>query len=77
MIAAVAEAEPIVRGAIVQELLVAARYGWELTQQALREEGVDPAEYGAASQDANALDRIIRDLKAQHYTFATVAQVMA
>jgi peptidoglycan/xylan/chitin deacetylase (PgdA/CDA1 family) len=32
---------------------------------------------GAASQDANALDRIIRDLKAQHYTFATVAQVMA
>ena len=49
MIAAVAEAEPIVRGAIVQELLVAARYGWELTQQALREEGVDPAEYGPLS----------------------------
>ena len=49
MIAAVAEAEPIVRGAIVQELLVAARYGWELTQQALRAEGVDPAEYGPLS----------------------------
>jgi peptidoglycan/xylan/chitin deacetylase (PgdA/CDA1 family) len=32
---------------------------------------------GAASQDANALDRIIRDLKAQHYTFATVAVVTA
>ena len=30
MIARVAGAEPIVRGAIVQELLVAARYGWEL-----------------------------------------------
>ena len=44
-----AEAEAIVRGAIVQELLVAARYAWELTQEALRAEGVDPAEYGPLS----------------------------
>ena len=49
MIEAVAEAEPIVRGAILQELLVASRYGWELAQQALRAEGVDPAEYGPLS----------------------------
>ena len=46
---AVAGAEPIVRGAIVQELLVTARYGWELTRQALRAEGVDPDEYGPLS----------------------------
>jgi len=32
---------------------------------------------GAASQDANALDRIILDLKAQGYGFATVADVTA
>src|SRR3954466_12139877 len=49
MIAAVAEAEPIVRGAIVQELFVAARYGWQLAQEALRAEGIDPAEYGPLS----------------------------
>lgn len=49
MIAAVAEAEPIVRGAIVQELLVAARYGWELTRQQLIAEGVEPSEYGPLS----------------------------
>jgi DNA-binding MarR family transcriptional regulator len=49
MIAAVAEAEPIVRGAIVQELLVAGRYGWELSRQALRAEGVDPDQYGPLS----------------------------
>jgi len=49
MIAAVAGAEPIVRGAIVQELLVAARYGWELSRKALRAEGVDPDEYGPLS----------------------------
>jgi nitrogen fixation/metabolism regulation signal transduction histidine kinase len=35
MIAAMAETEPIVRGAIVNELLVAGRYGWELTRRAL------------------------------------------
>ena len=49
MIETVAEAEPIVRGAIVQELFVAARYGWELAQQELRAEGVDPDAYGALS----------------------------
>jgi DNA-binding MarR family transcriptional regulator len=49
MIAAVAGAEPIVRGAIVQELLVAARYGWELTRQSLQAEGVDPDAYGPLS----------------------------
>ena len=49
MIEAVAEAEPIVRGAIVQELFVAARYGWELAQHELRAEGVDPDAYGALS----------------------------
>jgi len=48
MIAAVAE-EPIVRGAIVQELLVAGRYGWELSRQALLAEGVDPDHYGPLS----------------------------
>jgi DNA-binding MarR family transcriptional regulator len=48
MIAAVAE-EPIVRGAIVQELLVASRYGWELSRQALLAEGVDPDQYGPLS----------------------------
>ena len=49
MIATVAEAEPIVRGAIVQELFVAARYGWELAQHELRADGVDPDAYGALS----------------------------
>lgn len=44
-----AVAEPIVRGAIVQELLVAARYGWELTRQQLIAEGVEPSEYGPLS----------------------------
>ena len=48
MIAAVAE-EPIVRGAIVQELLVAGRYGWELSRRALLAEGVDPDQYGPLS----------------------------
>jgi len=42
-------AEPIVRGAIVQELLVAARYGWELTRRQLIAEGVEPSEYGPLS----------------------------
>jgi DNA-binding MarR family transcriptional regulator len=49
MIEAVVEAEPIVRGAIVQELFVAARYGWDLARQALLEEGVDPDAYGPLS----------------------------
>ena len=49
MIGPVAEAQPIVRGAIVQELFVAARYGWELARQALIAEGVDPDAYGALS----------------------------
>src|SRR5262249_54132305 len=48
MIAAVAE-EPIVRGAIVQGLLVAGRYGWGLSRQALLAEGVDPDQYGPLS----------------------------
>ena len=42
-------AEPIVRGAIVQELLVAARYGWQLTRRQLIAEGVEPSEYGPLS----------------------------
>jgi DNA-binding MarR family transcriptional regulator len=49
MIAAMAETEPIVRGAIINELLVAGRYGWELARRALTEEGVDPDEYGPLS----------------------------
>jgi DNA-binding MarR family transcriptional regulator len=49
MIAAMAETEPIVRGAITQELWVAARYGWELTRRRLEAEGVDPDEYGPLS----------------------------
>jgi DNA-binding MarR family transcriptional regulator len=49
MIATMVGAEPIVRGAITQELLVAARYGWELSRRALRAEGVDPDEYGPLS----------------------------
>jgi DNA-binding MarR family transcriptional regulator len=44
-----AETEPIVRGAITQELWVAARYGWELASRALQAEGVDPSEYGPLS----------------------------
>ena len=48
MIAAMAQ-EPIVRGAIINELLIAGRYGWELTRQALTEDGVDPDQYGPLS----------------------------
>ena len=33
----------------MQELRVAARYGWELTRQTLQAEGVDPDEYGPLS----------------------------
>jgi DNA-binding MarR family transcriptional regulator len=39
----------IVRGAIVNELAVAARYGWELAAIELRAAGVDPEEYGPLS----------------------------
>ncbi len=49
MIAAMAQTEPVVRGAIVNELLVAARYGWELSRRALTAEGVDPDDYGPVS----------------------------
>src|SRR4029450_14035004 len=49
MIAAGAGAAPIVRGASVQELLVAARYGWELSRQALRAKGLAPDQYGPLS----------------------------
>lgn len=41
--------EPLVRGAIVQELWVAARYGLELASRELRSAGVDPEEYGFLS----------------------------
>jgi MarR family transcriptional regulator for hemolysin len=41
--------EPIVRGAILQELLVAARYGLEVADGALRAAGVEPREYGSLS----------------------------
>lgn len=44
-----AEVDPIVRGAITQELWVAARYGWELTRKRLESDGVDPEEYGPLS----------------------------
>jgi DNA-binding MarR family transcriptional regulator len=49
MIGTMAEVEPIVRGAITQELWAAARYGWELTRKRLEAEGVDPREYGPLS----------------------------
>jgi DNA-binding MarR family transcriptional regulator len=41
--------EPLVRGAIVQELWVAARYGQELARAELEAAGVDPEEYGFLS----------------------------
>jgi DNA-binding MarR family transcriptional regulator len=41
--------EPLVRGAIVQELWVAARYGQELVRAELEGAGVDPEEYGFLS----------------------------
>ena len=41
--------EPRVRGAIVNELLVAGRYAWEVSNAELRAAGVDPAEYGPLS----------------------------
>jgi DNA-binding MarR family transcriptional regulator len=45
----VAPTEPIVRGAIIQELLVAGRYGMELVNAELRRAGVDPDAYGFLS----------------------------
>ena len=41
--------EPIVRGAILQELWIAARYGREYANAALRAAGVEPDEYGFLS----------------------------
>jgi DNA-binding MarR family transcriptional regulator len=41
--------EPVVRGAIIQELWVAFRYGYEFTGAELRAAGVDPREYGSLS----------------------------
>jgi DNA-binding MarR family transcriptional regulator len=41
--------EPVVRGAILQELWVAARAGYELSAVTLRAGGVDPEEYGFLS----------------------------
>src|SRR4051812_31480706 len=41
--------EPILRGAITNELWVAARYSSELTSAIMRAEGVDPDEYGPLS----------------------------
>jgi len=40
---------PVVRGAILQELSVAARYGQELAGRELMAAGVDPEEYGFLS----------------------------
>jgi DNA-binding MarR family transcriptional regulator len=41
--------EPIVRGAIAQELWVAARYVHDISEQRLRAAGVDVREYGPVS----------------------------
>lgn len=41
--------EPVVRGAILQELWAAARYGSEYSGAVLRAGGVDPEEYGFLS----------------------------
>ena len=41
--------EPVVRGAILQELWVAARAGWDFAAAALRAGGVDPEEYSFLS----------------------------
>lgn len=41
--------EPILRGAITNELWVAARYSGELTSRIMRAEGVDPDDYGPLS----------------------------
>ena len=49
MIRRVAPNEPIVRGAILAELLVAGRYGREFADAELRRAGVDPDAYGFLS----------------------------
>jgi DNA-binding MarR family transcriptional regulator len=49
MIAAMAQTEPLIRGTIVNELAVAARYALELSNRELRAAGVDPGEYGPLS----------------------------
>jgi DNA-binding MarR family transcriptional regulator len=41
--------EPLVRGAIVNELALAARYAIQISNAELRASGVDPAEYGLLS----------------------------
>jgi DNA-binding MarR family transcriptional regulator len=41
--------EPIVRGAILQELWIAARYATDASDRMLRAAGVDPREYGSVS----------------------------
>jgi DNA-binding MarR family transcriptional regulator len=41
--------EPVVHGAILHELAVAARYGFELSERELRAAGVDVREYGQLS----------------------------
>jgi DNA-binding MarR family transcriptional regulator len=41
--------ERIVRGAILNELAIASRYGWELAASELRAAGVDPEQYGFLS----------------------------
>jgi DNA-binding MarR family transcriptional regulator len=42
-------AERLVRGAIINELLMASRYGLRLANEELRADGVDPWRYGALS----------------------------
>jgi DNA-binding MarR family transcriptional regulator len=49
MIVRVAPSEPIVRGAILNELWVAARYGTEVANAELRRAGVDPDAYAFLS----------------------------
>jgi MarR family transcriptional regulator, 2-MHQ and catechol-resistance regulon repressor len=56
--------EPVVHGAIVQELWVAARYGLELSERELRAAGVDPREYGQLSF-VGALQPVTRTVLAQ------------
>lgn len=64
MIAAMAETEPLIRGTIVNELAVAARYGLELANRELRAVGVDPAEYGPLSF-VGVMQPVTRTLLAQ------------
>jgi DNA-binding MarR family transcriptional regulator len=49
MIAAMAQTEPLIRGTIVNELALAARYALELSNRELSASGVDPGEYGPLS----------------------------